>query len=330
MLSAPAQCKKITVLLRFIRSIYPTLSPNLKFRENTDPHFADDLAHYEQRNTPAGLKFGVLYRKTSQTDEDDMFSNTEMTPAFAEFLKLIGDRVTLQGFGGYRGGLDVRSNATGTESVYTKYEGIEVMFHVAPLLPMQPNDKQRLERKRHLGNDVVVIVFQENEDSGMPFNPNWMHSEMNHVFVVVAPARDGQSYHVSSASKRGVKKHEPLLPVCAVRNSLLRDFLLPKLINAERAALCAPVFEKKLAKTRRILLEKASAYTLAHTHRYTHRRAYTQTRAHTSTHNPHTCHLSRTYRHNAHPCAHLSSRRAEPFVSALVYNLETPILHAAI
>lgn len=28
------------------------------------------------------------------------------------------------------------------------------MYHVATLLPYQPDDLQRVERKRHLGNDV--------------------------------------------------------------------------------------------------------------------------------------------------------------------------------
>jgi RAP1 GTPase activating protein 1 len=44
--------------------------------------------------------------------------------------------------------------------VHTKFNGFEIMYHVAPYLPWYPNDKQQLERKRHLGNDIVVIVFQ--------------------------------------------------------------------------------------------------------------------------------------------------------------------------
>lgn len=31
----------------------------------------------------------------------------------------------------------------------------------APMLPYQHDDKQHVERKRHIGNDVVVIVFNE-------------------------------------------------------------------------------------------------------------------------------------------------------------------------
>ena len=35
------------------------------------------------------------------------------------------------------------------------------MFHVATYIPFTPEDRQQVERKRHLGNDIVVIVFKD-------------------------------------------------------------------------------------------------------------------------------------------------------------------------
>ena len=35
-----------------------------------------------------------------------------------------------------------------------------MMFHVSTLLPFFPADPQQVERKRHIGNDLVVIIFQ--------------------------------------------------------------------------------------------------------------------------------------------------------------------------
>jgi RAP1 GTPase activating protein 1 len=35
------------------------------------------------------------------------------------------------------------------------------MFHVATYIPFTPEDRQQVERKRHLGNDIVVIVFRD-------------------------------------------------------------------------------------------------------------------------------------------------------------------------
>lgn len=56
------------------------------------------------------------------------------------------------------------------------------MFHVATMLPYIETDEQQLERKRHLGNDVVVIVYKEGNQK---FNPACIHSMFNHMFIVI-------------------------------------------------------------------------------------------------------------------------------------------------
>jgi RAP1 GTPase activating protein 1 len=35
------------------------------------------------------------------------------------------------------------------------------MYHVAPMIPNPSIDKQQLDRKRHLGNDIVVLLFRD-------------------------------------------------------------------------------------------------------------------------------------------------------------------------
>ena len=50
------------------------------------------------------------------------------------------------------------------------------MFHVASMLPYQEMDEQRVERKRHLGNDVILLIFKEGKT---PFNPLWIKSHFN-------------------------------------------------------------------------------------------------------------------------------------------------------
>ena len=44
----------------------------------------------------------------------------------------------------YRGGLDVVSDQTGENSVYTRYKGREIMFHVSTLLPFDESDPQHV------------------------------------------------------------------------------------------------------------------------------------------------------------------------------------------
>ena len=50
------------------------------------------------------------------------------------------------------------------------------MFHVSTLIPYTPGDQQQVERKRHLGNDIVVILFKE---GNTPFDPLVIRSQFN-------------------------------------------------------------------------------------------------------------------------------------------------------
>ena len=111
-----------------------------------------------------------------------MYNNEDGGPAFNEFLDLIGQRVRLKGFEKYKAGLCTKNDSTGLYSIYTCHEEKEIMFHVSTLLPFTPNNRQQLPRKRHIGNDIVTVVFQE--PGALPFIPN-IKSQFQHVFVVV-------------------------------------------------------------------------------------------------------------------------------------------------
>ena len=41
----------------------------------------------------------------------------------------------------------------------------------------------QLLRKRHIGNDIVTIVFQE--PGALPFSPKTVRSQFQHVFIIV-------------------------------------------------------------------------------------------------------------------------------------------------
>ena len=55
-----------------------------------------------------------------------------------------GKRIELKGFKGFLGGLDSERKLTGEYSVFTEFQNLEVMFHVASLLPYTPNDSQQV------------------------------------------------------------------------------------------------------------------------------------------------------------------------------------------
>jgi len=124
------------------------------------------------------------------------------------------------------------------------------------MLPYTPGDPQQVERKRHLGNDIVVLVFLDGEND--TYSPDRIRSHFNHILCVVSVDRENSKgnapthYKMQVARKDGVPPFGPQLPECPVFESgpALRDFLLTKLINGERAALNAPEFHSRLSRTR--------------------------------------------------------------------------------
>ncbi|XP_016158849.1 PREDICTED: rap1 GTPase-activating protein 1 [Ficedula albicollis] len=228
------------------------------------------------------FKFGVIYQKLGQvwggvgvrvggvpgcvlapiptplqTSEEELFGTTEESPAFAEFLDVLGQRVQLRDFKGFRGGLDVTHGQTGSESVYCHFRDKEIMFHVSTKLPYTEGDAQQLQRKRHIGNDIVAIVFQ---DENTPFVPDMIASNFLHAFVVVQLEQGGPQgtlYKVSVTARDDVPFFGPPLPDPAVfrKGPEFQEFLLTKLINAEYACYRAEKFAKLEERTRAALLE---------------------------------------------------------------------------
>uniref|UniRef100_A0A3Q3B0A8 RAP1 GTPase activating protein n=1 Tax=Kryptolebias marmoratus TaxID=37003 RepID=A0A3Q3B0A8_KRYMA len=203
------------------------------------------------------FKFGVIYQKFGQTSEEELFGNMEESPAFVEFLEFLGRKIELHDFKGFRGGLDVTHGQTGTESVYTSFHNKEIMFHVSTKLPYTEGDSQQLQRKRHIGNDIVAIVFQE---ENTPFVPDMIQSNFLHAYVVVQvenACTDNVIYKVSVTARDDVPFFGPALPDPAIfkKGPEFHEFLFTKLINAEYACYKAEKFAKLEERTRSALLE---------------------------------------------------------------------------
>ncbi|XP_060540529.1 rap1 GTPase-activating protein 1 [Pantherophis guttatus] len=215
------------------------------------------IVTFDEHVISNNFKFGVIYQKLGQTSEEELFSTTEESPAFLEFLEFLGEKVQLQDFKGFRGGLDVTHGQTGTESVYYNFRNKEIMFHVSTKLPYTEGDAQQLQRKRHIGNDIVAIVFQ---DENTPFVPDMIASNFLHAYVVVQAENacsDKTLYKVSVTARDDVPFFGPPLPNPAIfqKGPDFQAFLLTKLINAEYACYKAEKFAKLEERTRVALLE---------------------------------------------------------------------------
>ncbi|XP_032056228.1 GTPase-activating Rap/Ran-GAP domain-like protein 3 isoform X9 [Aythya fuligula] len=194
-------------------------------REIFHPEIQKDLLVLEEQevNGSVNFKFGVLYAKDGQLTDDEMFSNDD---------------------------------TTGTCSIYTVYQGHEIMFHVSTMLPYSRENKQQVERKRHIGNDIVTIVFQEGEESSPAFKPSMIRSHFTHIFALVRYNKQNDSYRLKIFSEESVPLFGPPLPSPPVftNHQEFRDFVLVKLINGEKATLETPTFSQKRQRTLDMLI----------------------------------------------------------------------------
>ncbi|XP_051833637.1 signal-induced proliferation-associated 1-like protein 1 isoform X3 [Antechinus flavipes] len=245
-------------LKEVLEHVIPELNVQcLRLAFNT-PKVTEQLMKLDEQGLSYQLKVGIMYCKSGQSTEEEMYNNESAGPAFEEFLQLLGERVRLKGFEKYRAQLDTKTDSTGTHSLYTTYKDYEIMFHVSTLLPYTPNNKQQLLRKRHIGNDIVTIVFQE--PGAQPFSPKNIRSHFQHVFVIVRvhnPCTDNVCYSVAVTRSRDVPSFGPPIPkgVTFPKSNVFRDFLLAKVINAENAAHKSEKFRAMATRTRQEYLK---------------------------------------------------------------------------
>ncbi|XP_071463807.1 signal-induced proliferation-associated 1-like protein 1 isoform X3 [Marmota flaviventris] len=245
-------------LKEVLEHVIPELNVQcLRLAFNT-PKVTEQLMKLDEQGLNYQQKVGIMYCKAGQSTEEEMYNNEAAGPAFEEFLQLLGERVRLKGFEKYRAQLDTKTDSTGTHSLYTTYKDYEIMFHVSTMLPYTPNNKQQLLRKRHIGNDIVTIVFQE--PGAQPFSPKNIRSHFQHVFVIVrahSPCTDNVCYSVAVTRSRDVPSFGPPIPkgVTFPKSNVFRDFLLAKVINAENAAHKSEKFRAMATRTRQEYLK---------------------------------------------------------------------------
>ncbi|KAM7397887.1 hypothetical protein PAMA_005970 [Pampus argenteus] len=243
---------------RLLEFIMPELNLQCLRLASNSPKVRDTLLKLDEQGLNFHRKVGVMYCRAGQSSEEDMYNNESSGPAFEEFLDLLGERVRLKGWEKYRAQLDNKTDSTGTHSLYTRYQDYEIMFHVSTMLPYTANNTQQLLRKRHIGNDIVTIVFQE--PGALPFTPKSIRSHFQHVFIIIQvhePCTDNTYYRVAVTRSKDMPLFGPLFPKGArfPRSPAFRDFLLAKAVNAENAADKSEKFRSMATRTRQEYLK---------------------------------------------------------------------------
>ncbi|XP_076276257.1 GTPase-activating Rap/Ran-GAP domain-like protein 3 isoform X2 [Lasioglossum baleicum] len=255
-ISLPYSSNKTITIRQILSNFFGLEKLDKVPREVFSPEIQKDLLLLEEQEGSVNFKFGVIYAKKGQTTDDEMLSNEQSSPEFENFLEIMGERIWLKNWDKYRGGLDVKGDMTGKESYYTVYAGHEVMYHVSTMLPYSKDNPQQLERKRHIGNDIVNIIYTDDPDVIDTFNPNCIRSQFTHVFAVVSTEGNNKGWRVAIYCDESVPLFGPSLPCPPVFEDpfTLREFLLVKLINGEKATFNTPTFSRKRERTLDALL----------------------------------------------------------------------------
>uniref|UniRef100_A0A667WN26 Rap-GAP domain-containing protein n=1 Tax=Myripristis murdjan TaxID=586833 RepID=A0A667WN26_9TELE len=203
------------------------------------------IVNYDEHEVNSTFKFGVIYQRFGQVSEEELFRNNEETPAFREFLDLLGDTVQLQDFKG-----DGSQHNTSTRHTRCRTGPVSTWC-------LCRFGSGCLQRKRHIGNDIVGVVFQE---EATPFVPDMIASNFLHAFILVQvehPCSDSTTYKVSVTAREDVPSFGPPLPNPALfkKGPDFREFLLTKLINAETACYKSDRFARLEERTRAALLD---------------------------------------------------------------------------
>jgi RAP1 GTPase activating protein 1 len=231
------------------------------FQRIRDSDMSRALLRFDERLVILQHKVGVVFAGPGQDSFDEMLANgaPNVPPQFWRFMNFLGEQVDLRAWQGYSGGLDTSRNGyTGETTFYTRWQQLEIVFHAAPLIPSPPRSSSVVDRKRHIGNDIVVIVFRDK--NAKPVKLETLKSKAVQVVVVVTPmsAKREFEFSIELYRRRGVPDI-PILsgPILSVRNTREhRDLLLTQLLLAERASYKAPPLANLIGKTRSSMLRE--------------------------------------------------------------------------
>eukprot|EP01126_Amoeba_proteus_P008850 TRINITY_DN13360_c0_g1_i10.p1 TRINITY_DN13360_c0_g1~~TRINITY_DN13360_c0_g1_i10.p1 ORF type:complete len:284 (-),score=55.64 TRINITY_DN13360_c0_g1_i10:85-936(-) len=225
----------------------PQLRSSVSFDIIQSPIFEEAYLGFEKNAISRFLRtnfcVGILVMKKDQKTEEEFFSNMQVSRSFMHFFLSIAKIVELKGWSRYDGELDTTKGRNGTHSLYTMGYGIEIMFHVSTMLA--PGSEGHVSKKRYIGNDSVVIIFQE-LGCTKPFAISSMPSHMNRVFIVVKalPKYNRKwRYHISVSRKSDVPQFGPALsypPIYTIEKSFEKMFLR-LVINAQLAVDRSPI-----------------------------------------------------------------------------------------
>uniref|UniRef100_A0A8C7L773 TSC complex subunit 2 n=1 Tax=Oncorhynchus kisutch TaxID=8019 RepID=A0A8C7L773_ONCKI len=134
----------------------------------------------------------LLLPKSQVFNEVSILSNEYGSNRYAGFLTGLGKLIHLKDCDPdqiFLGGLDQYGDDG--EFTYCWHDDImQAIFHIATLMPNRDSDKGCCNKKRHIGNDFVMVVYN---DSGEEYKLGTIKGQFNFVEVIIKPLDYGSN-----------------------------------------------------------------------------------------------------------------------------------------
>ncbi|XP_032872681.1 tuberin isoform X3 [Amblyraja radiata] len=132
-------------------------------------------------------KIGVVYVGEEQTNNEvEILSNAYGSSRYAQFLTGLGKLIYLQDCNPeqiFLGGLDTYGDDG--QFTYCWHDDImQAIFHIATLMPNKESDRACCNKKRHIGNDYVVVIYKDTEEE---YKLGTIKGQFNFVEIIIKP-----------------------------------------------------------------------------------------------------------------------------------------------
>ncbi|GLE08950.1 hypothetical protein PINS_up020425 [Pythium insidiosum] len=224
----------------------------------TGPKLERSLKHLDKSPVRETMKIGVIYVGPKQRTQQEILRNDGGSTSYERFVSQLGWAVDLLQHRGFAGGLDCnpKSLSNGRHALYFASAHSEVVFHVVTMMPTKPSDPQQIDKKRHVGNDYVHIVWSEND--AFEYDPSTITSHFNDVQIVIYPLRRSQEglYLIRIHSKDKVAPFGPLQSGMVVFEADLPTLVRQTAMNANRVCRSQTMIYVRPYPTRKKLVDE--------------------------------------------------------------------------
>lgn len=228
-------------------------------RLDANPRLYRELRQLDKLSERETIKIGVIFVRNQQESQRAILRNSDADPKdapsglYEDFVSGLGWSVNLATHPGFLGGLDTQGS-TGKTAPYWANNSMEVVFHVITRMPTKENDEQQIHKKRHVGNDIVHVVWSEHDRD---YRPCTIISNFNFVHIVIYPLpNDLFRIQIFTKEEAGLPMIGPLVDAMIVDRKALAPLVRQTAINANRAVRYNQDGYKRPYPTRREIIDE--------------------------------------------------------------------------